>query len=446
MKKNKRTNGFVFTYNDREYKMILFTVVGSRLYNTQYEKGDNPLDLDYVSDHDYRGVFVDKIDNKLGMLGTIDTIDAKSPELIDQINEALGLELDYDTDLSLYEAKKFVTMAANANPNIMDILFADKESIVCSSADGRKLLDNRDVFISKKIKHSFSGYATAQLKRIRGHNKWIHKFPEADKVIDALRVAVKEYVIDYKWIAYNFSGRVASHVCRVRSNAVPGISVDVFASTYLSEDFDIDKYRRPLLYNYCNFKTLRGDRFYWADDDDFDVFLRDCASMVKYNETKANIFNGGNGILLDDGSFKRENYAPKDDSDFVCQMNIDILNYDKKKTNIKGMWDWKIERNEKRRLLEEAHGFDTKHASHLVRLLHGAVDVLNTGTYTPRLSGDVLKFVRQVRDGGFNYEEVLAFSEDMNKKLDEMYKTSKLPDKVDMEVVNDILLAICNYN
>ncbi|MGD1919647.1 MAG: hypothetical protein ACFCAD_12600 [Pleurocapsa sp.] len=38
---------------------------------------------------------------------------------------------------------------------------------------GQKLIDNRELFLSKKIKHSYSGYAYAQIRKIKSHRKWL---------------------------------------------------------------------------------------------------------------------------------------------------------------------------------------------------------------------------------------------------------------------------------
>jgi len=76
-------------------------------------------------------------------------------------------------DRTIYSIKKFFKMARDCNPNIIEMLFVDPKFIVFKDKFGQMLVDNREIFLSTKAKHTFSGYAFAQLKRIKGHRKWI---------------------------------------------------------------------------------------------------------------------------------------------------------------------------------------------------------------------------------------------------------------------------------
>ena len=53
------------------------------------------------------------------------------------------------------------------------MLYVDPKHILDNTESGQKLRDNRSLFLSTKAKHTFSGYAFAQLKRIKNHRKWI---------------------------------------------------------------------------------------------------------------------------------------------------------------------------------------------------------------------------------------------------------------------------------
>lgn len=76
-------------------------------------------------------------------------------------------------DYTIYAINKFVKLARDNNPNIIEMLYTDPKHILFINKYGERLRENRDLFLSKKAKFSFSGYAIAQLKRIRGHRKWI---------------------------------------------------------------------------------------------------------------------------------------------------------------------------------------------------------------------------------------------------------------------------------
>ena len=219
-----------FTYNNIEYKLILMTLAGSRFYGTYYDSEDperiHPFNPSYKSDSDYRGVFIAHPDSKLGFSGKIEQIEIKKGKdgkvseeqkaFIKELNEKLGMNMPDDEDIILYEIKKFVELALDNNPNICDILFTDNDAIIYANKKGRKLLNNKDIFISKKTKFTFSGYALSQLNRIKGHNKWITKYPKTNVVITELKDAYDNGEIDYNWITDYFGGNVSEFVTGIK--------------------------------------------------------------------------------------------------------------------------------------------------------------------------------------------------------------------------------------
>jgi uncharacterized protein len=74
-------------------------------------------------------------------------------------------------DLVIYDIRKFFKLAADCNPNIIEVLWGDPADVRVWTRSGRRLLDARALFLSKKVKHTFSGYAVAQLKRIKAHQQ-----------------------------------------------------------------------------------------------------------------------------------------------------------------------------------------------------------------------------------------------------------------------------------
>lgn len=75
-------------------------------------------------------------------------------------------------DLVIYSLNKFVKLAADCNPNIIEVLFCEEEDVLQINAFGQTLRDKREMFLSTKAKHTFSGYAHSQLKRIKTHRSW----------------------------------------------------------------------------------------------------------------------------------------------------------------------------------------------------------------------------------------------------------------------------------
>lgn len=74
---------------------------------------------------------------------------------------------------TVYSLRKFMVLAANVNPNIVELLWVDEvDRFVCEPV-AVKLLQNRDLFLSSKAKFTFSGYGYSQLAKIERHRKWI---------------------------------------------------------------------------------------------------------------------------------------------------------------------------------------------------------------------------------------------------------------------------------
>lgn len=174
-------------------------------------------------------------------------------------------------------------------------------------------------------------------------------------------------------------------------------------------------------------------------------FLLTEASFRTISKTQYNIFtpatekfNGG--IFGRNGDLKSAD--PEEVGEFVCQISIDEMNYKKDLDNIGKLWEWRTQRNEKRSVLEEHFGYDVKHAAHLVRLLIGAKNILSTGDYKPRLTGDDLKLVKSVLNGKKTYEWVIEYATNLEKKLEESYEKSTLPKTPNHKKANELLLEL----
>lgn len=69
-------------------------------------------------------------------------------------------------EVTIFSLHKFVNLAFNCNPNIVEHLFIDPKHIVHCDEFGQMLLNNRELFLTKRAKHTFGGYAYSQLKRL----------------------------------------------------------------------------------------------------------------------------------------------------------------------------------------------------------------------------------------------------------------------------------------
>lgn len=71
-----------------------------------------------------------------------------------------------ETDTTIYSLEKIVNLLSNCNPNTIEILGLEPWQYFYVTDIGQALIDNRDMFLSKRAIHSFGGYANSQLRRL----------------------------------------------------------------------------------------------------------------------------------------------------------------------------------------------------------------------------------------------------------------------------------------
>jgi len=130
---------------DKRFKTIFRGITGSKLYGTSTPQ----------SDTDIRGVFIPSEEFYLGFLNKVEQVESKEPDEV------------------MWEISKFIKLCLDANPNIIELLFIPEECILESSDAWRDILKNKMMFLSTKIKYTFSGYAMSQLHRIKQHREWL---------------------------------------------------------------------------------------------------------------------------------------------------------------------------------------------------------------------------------------------------------------------------------
>lgn len=82
---------------------------------------------------------------------------------------------------------------------------------------------------------------------------------------------------------------------------------------------------------------------------------------------------------------------------------------------------WLEERNPARAKLEAAHGYDTKHALHLVRLLRMGHEILTTGKVIVRRPD--AEELLAIRNGCYTLDELLEKVEALKSSLDQVYES-----------------------
>lgn len=88
------------------------------------------------------------------------------------LNMSVGTVKNPDSDDELHELRKFLKLAADCNPNIIEFLYVEK-GIIIETPIWKKIRENRELFLNETAKVSFLHYAIAQLKKIQTHRGYL---------------------------------------------------------------------------------------------------------------------------------------------------------------------------------------------------------------------------------------------------------------------------------
>ena len=109
--------------------------------------------------------------------------------------------------------------------------------------------------------------------------------------------------------------------------------------------------------------------------------------------------------------------------------------YDRGLKDWHSYFDWKNNRNDSRWIDQEkgAVDFDCKNMQHCLRLIMSAENILVNGEPIVRFTGDKLDYLRKIRNREFTYEQIMKEVEEKNLLLENLLKTSTIPEHVDMD-------------
>ena len=99
-------------------------------------------------------------------------------------------------------------------------------------------------------------------------------------------------------------------------------------------------------------------------------------------------------------------------------------------------------RNPERLKIEMEVGYDTKHAMHLIRLLRQCKEILEQETVIVNRIGIDADHLIKIRNGDFHYEEIIEEAENLEKEMNELYLSSKLPEIPDYDFMNKLVIGV----
>ncbi len=343
-------------------RTVLLVIGGSRAYGLHGPE----------SDVDVKGACIPPRAAVLGIFERFEQVD--DPSALAPLEDWLTADERAVGKLegAVYDARKVLRLATEANPNILDLLFCRESEIRHVTALGEALRGIRDAFVTQKAQATFAGYAHAQLKRIRNHRSWLLSPP---------RFAPTRADFGLPEVALVPKAQRDAAEAAVRKQ-LDGWTLDL-------EGLDEAQKIR-----------VREAMQATLTDMAHAVGLGGSAEAVTWTAAARK-------VGLDDNLIE----ALRAERAFRSAQQH-YVNYQR----------WTRERNPARAALEAEYGYDTKHGSHLVRLLRMAGEILETGQVhvwrgpDPRGPADRDE-LRAIRDGAWSFDQLVDWADAQTRRL-----------------------------
>ncbi|MCA9599297.1 MAG: nucleotidyltransferase domain-containing protein [Myxococcales bacterium] len=370
---------------DPDRDTIFLTLAGSQAHGTAREGSD--LDL--------RGVGIAPLGTRLSLFEDFEQYEGTlTRELSRVVLERLAARpaareaARVRTECLIFDVAKLLRLCAAANPNALEILFADEEDWLVDSPEWRRIHAERHLFLTRKVEQTFSGYALAQLKRIETHRAWLLHPPAAKPNRADFGLPQSEGTLS-----------------RDDDNRIEQALAEKLRA-YGVDDIEMPKATRIEIQG--RLRELVAD-VVRAPDSEIEERLRAIASHA---------------LSL-----------PRD--------VVTALNAEKRYRAAKKHWDayqsWAAQRNRARADLEARHGYDTKHAMHLVRLMRMGLEVLRDGELRVRRpDADELN---AIRDGALSFDELGRMAAELSAEMRRAAQASRLPAEADHAAVDRLALS-----
>ena len=359
---------------------LYLVIRGSHAYGTNIE----------TSDTDFAGVFIQSVDDIFGF------------KYKEQIN-------DDKNDTVIYEVRRFLELLGSNNPTVLELLNTPEECILYKHPVFDMILNDRDSFLSKKCANSFGGYARQQIGKAKGQNKkqnW-----EKDKVtrkdlLDFCYVIEGEKTIPFKKSKYGdeYKG---------------GFFHKLFGKKYDVRSFGLT--------NVPHAKDVYA--VYYNETPGF------YKGLVKVGDEDSVTPNYGVSNQL------RLSSIPKGQTP-ICTIVYNKDGYSEHCKDYREYQEWLEKRNLQRWVDVTSHGqqIDGKNMMHCRRLVDMAREIAEgKGILVRRDNAQELLAIRR---GEVDLQTLIDYVESEIKVIDQLFKDSDLPDSVDQNLINTLLVKI----
>ena len=371
----------------------MVVLAGSHAYGMETDESDIDINGIIIPPSSIR----DSLFNRFEQYKPIDWLFQNNP-ITNNIRELLFQKTKKSITEDICEGKifaldKVMKIISDANPNMLELLFVDENDILHFDERLFRLRENRELFLSLRLRFTYLGYATSQLNKIKRHRSFILEKPPN-------KPTRKEYGLPEFTSILNEGDKIL----------VDKAISDLIKDWYI-QDLNIDdSTKRTLLESMRKFfaSTLQ------CSDFNLDIAIKDlAASSIGLPEDVRH-------ILIQENKYKAA-----------------LKNYD-------AYQHWLTDRNPKRKEMEERFGFDLKHAVHLLRLSRTCVELLETGQLNVRRPDS--EELKGIRRGERTFDDICEENNNLILKAENLYKENpcKLPHKANFEKIDQLYIDLIN--
>ena len=400
----------------REKGWIAYEFIrGSHAYNLNDEKSDVDVGGVFIIPQDYlyglRGKYIDRVGNK-------------------------------SSDIVFYEFGRWIELLIASSPMAIESLFIPQNCIVGEIHPAvQKIIDNRELFLSKELFKTLCGYSISQIEKARGLNK---------KIVNP--VYEKQGILDFCYTPKAQGSEPILKFLRER-----GLKQEFCGLVNIPNMHNL----YSVFYDWgSHFQTIKlpviekNDYISYDDNEDVADILEDSGFDIHYlinqicddcfENLIPSVYNqkvlGYRGIVGADSLEVRLSSVNKDDMP-ICYMSFNKDGYSKHCKQYHDYREWEQNRNPIRYESNLGQNYDGKNMLHCMRLIRMGVELAKTNTLNINRSDD-REYLLKIKNHQFEYDEIISQVEKENKKLKELIKTSTLPERIDVNQINSLLIEI----
>lgn len=395
------------------------------------------------------------------------------------VEQILGLGLDYQdqisnetNDIVWYELQKFMNLLLKSNPTVLEALFVDDKYVEYEHPIMTEIKKHKEKFLTKKCFDSFFSYAKSQIKKARGLNKKINwEVPERKGILDFVYTYHKQGSskiqnwLEYRNLKQKYCGLV--NVPNMHDNYSvfydwgnhflnENVTFNDLKEAYLDDNiYDtinivkrlkngeknldlVKKLRKAQFKNMVNFIMEKYDLRSTS------AYFPKMKTLRRLNEWFYKQKPIGYKGMINEAETSNELRLSSVEKDVlpICQISYNKDGYSSHCRVWKEYQDWIKHRNPVRHESNLKKSYDAKNMCECFRLINCGIEIARGEGYKVDRNNIDADFLLDVKNHKYEYNELMEMLEKKNDEMQKAMAESTIPEKIDVEFVNDLLLKI----